>query len=110
MTPPTSSTAGVLDTRAFAVIADADELLRRPALLATFAAVFGPRADATLVLTAADVTSLGERFAAAAASVGPGEGQLPAVRAVGAGPLARVAPAVATRVHAVLTEAPPAGA
>ena len=104
MTPSTSSTAGVLDTRAFATIADADELLRRPALLATFAAVFGPHADATLVLTARDAGAIGARFPEAAAAAGLTEDELPDVLAIDAGPLALAGPWLLRHVQAVLSE------
>jgi SAM-dependent methyltransferase len=94
----------VLDTRAFAVIADADELLARPALLAAFAGAFGPDADATLVLAASDVNALSAGFPAAAAAVGLDDDELPDVLALAGGSLAHASDWLAGHVHAVLSE------
>jgi hypothetical protein len=78
----------VLDARAFVAIADAGELLARPALLATFAGAFGPDADATLVLAASDIGALGSGFPAAAAAVGLDDDELRDVLALAGGSLA----------------------
>jgi SAM-dependent methyltransferase len=61
----------LLDARAFAVLADGEELIARPALAALFAARFGPDDEATLVVAVDDarmdatVTRLQDALAAA---------------------------------------------
>lgn len=109
MTSPASPAGDPLGTRAFAAIADADEILARPALLATFADAFGPDADATLVLATHDVAELTSRFPAAAAAAGLDEENLPDVLAIGVGALAGASDQLAAHVQAVLSERPQGG-
>jgi hypothetical protein len=99
----------VLGARAFAVIADADELLARPALLAAYAGAFGPDADATLVLAAGHVEALLASFPAAAAAAGLEEDELPDVLALGVGSLGDASERLAAQIHAVLSEVRHAG-
>ncbi len=98
-----------IDARAFAVIADADEIVARPALLAAFAAEFGPDDDVTLVLATDEVDLLPEAFAAAAASVALDDDAMPDVLALPVGSLEDALWSLAPEVHAVLSdESPPA--
>jgi hypothetical protein len=63
--------AGRIDgTRAFATLADADELSSRPELLAAYAAAFGADDDATLVIRVGDEPEALERLQGAVAAAG----------------------------------------
>ena len=104
MTPPESPSPGVLETRSFAVIADADEVLARPALLAVFADAFGPDADATLVLATDDTDGLAPQLLSAAGAAGLAEDELPDLLALPVGSLSEAPDGVAGHVHALLSE------
>jgi hypothetical protein len=98
---------GVLDTRTVAVLAFADELVGRPALLAAFAEAFGAEADATLVVLAGDVGDdvLPDAMRHAGAAVGLGEDDLPDLLLLPLGGLDQeTAARLAAEAHAVLTE------
>jgi 2-polyprenyl-3-methyl-5-hydroxy-6-metoxy-1,4-benzoquinol methylase len=95
--------------RAFAAIADAEEVIARPALLAAFAAVFGPEADATLVLAAPEVDMLPDAFATAAAAVGLDDEALPDILALPIGSLEDVRVELAAHMHAVFSDVRPVG-
>jgi hypothetical protein len=101
----------LLEARAFAVLADGDELIARPALAALFAARFGPDEEATLVIAVddarTDATVSGLQVALAAA--GLDEDALPDLLVLPT-PGGALDPRVAAELAAVLTEdgAPPA--
>ncbi|MEA2150506.1 MAG: hypothetical protein QOD69_2336 [Solirubrobacteraceae bacterium] len=98
-----------LDVRAFAVAAEAAEVIERPALLATFAERFGPADDATLVLLSDELSDVPELLLRAAAAVGLGEDDLPDLLVV---PLADrgARDGIGDALHATLTERGCAGA
>ncbi len=101
----------LLEARAFAVLADGDELIARPALAALFAARFGPDDEATLVIavddarTEATMTGLQDALAAA----GLEDDALPDLLVLPT-PGGALDPRVAPELAAVLTEdaGPPA--
>jgi hypothetical protein len=98
---------GVLDTRTVAVLAFADELVARPALLAAFAEAFGAEADATLVVLAGEDSDdvLPDAMRDAGIAVGLGEDELPDLLLLPLGGLdEETAERLAGEAHAVLTE------
>ena len=99
----------LLESRAFAVLADGDELIARPALAALFASRFGPEDEATLVIAVddarTDATVSGLQSALEAA--GLEDGALPDLLVLPT-PGGAVDPRVAPELAAILTEEPPA--
>ena len=97
----------LLGARAFAVLADGDELIARPALAALFAARFGPDDEATLVIAVDDArveaTMTGLQDALAAA--GLPDDALPDLLVLPT-PGGQLDPRVAPELAAILTEAP----
>lgn len=107
MPPVNQPTDATLDARTFAVLADGAEILERPALLAAFAEVYGPDADATLVLATDAPEQVVESLPAAAQAVGLPEDALPDVLVLPVGRLEVAGGALADVVHAVLTDRDP---
>ncbi len=99
----------LLESRAFAVLADGDELIARPALAALFASRFGPEDEATLVIavddarTDATVSGLQDALDAA----GLEDGALPDLLVLPT-PGGAVDPRMAPELAAILTEGRPA--
>ena len=98
-------------TRAFTVVAFADELRERPELLAGYARRFGPDDDATLVVWGVGLTPdmLLATVQEAAAAGGVEDAQLPDVLLLPSPGSPEVDAVLAGRADAVLSEWPPAG-